>query len=56
MVPFSLFFVKFIISLSGLLTPIVLSIPFDNFDSSKIMEQKIKACPKNDIIINLSAS
>lgn len=54
-VPFSWFFVQFILSLSSILTVAVLSLPFDTFPEMK--DNKMSLCDKNDgYSINLSAS
>lgn len=52
-VPFSWFFVQFILSLSSILTVAVLSLPFDSFPELDIKSQQIESCI-NGNSINLS--
>ncbi|MDD5769889.1 MAG: hypothetical protein PHE25_02885 [Candidatus Gracilibacteria bacterium] len=52
-VPFSWFFVQFILSLSSLLTTAVLSLPFDSFQDLNLKSKNIEMC-LNGTQINLS--
>lgn len=54
-VPFSWFFVQFILSLSSILTVAVLSLPYDSFPDMKIWEEKMSICSEW-YKINLSAT
>lgn len=55
-VPFSWFFVQFILSLSSILTVAVLSLPFDSFADLDIKSKEIELCNEKWSKINLSAT